>query len=112
MKKEWFHSLDSAITVCDKDGKIVYMNRKSVEAFKKEGGKKLIGSNLMDCHPEEARRKLEDMIRNQEEHIYTIEKNGIKKMIIQKPVYSHGNFDGFIEMSLIIPGDMPHFKRD
>jgi transcriptional regulator with PAS, ATPase and Fis domain len=111
MKKEWMHSLDAAITVCDKKGIIVYMNRKSIEGFTKEGGKKLIGTNLMDCHGEEARKILSEMLTSQKENIYTIEKNGVKKIIVQKPVYEHGNFDGLIELSIVLPADMPHFVR-
>ncbi len=111
MKKEWLHSLDSAITVCDKKGIIVYMNRKSAEAFEKDGGKKLIGTNLLECHPEESRKMLEEMLKTQKEHIYTIEKKGLKKLILQKPVFDHGVFDGFMEMSIVLPADMPHYKR-
>jgi len=111
MKKEWFHGLDAAITICDKKGIIVYMNRKSAETFAKDGGKKLIGSNLLDCHPEEARKMLQEMLISEKENIYSIEKNGVKKLIVQKPIYEHGNFDGFMEMSFVLPVDMAHFKR-
>jgi transcriptional regulator with PAS, ATPase and Fis domain len=111
MKKEWMHSLDAAITICDKKGIIVYMNRKSVEVFAKEGGKKLIGTSLMTCHPEEARKILEEMLKTEKENIYSIEQNGIKKLIVQKPIYEHGNFDGIMELSIFLPTDLPHFKR-
>ncbi len=111
MKKEWFHGLDAAITICDKDGIIVYMNRKSAETFAREGGKKLIGTNLMDCHPEPAGRILKEMLEHQTENTYTIEKNGVRKLIVQKPVYDHGNFDGLVEMSIILPHEMPNFIR-
>jgi transcriptional regulator with PAS, ATPase and Fis domain len=112
MKKEWLHSLDAAITICDKKGIIVYMNRKSAEIFSKEGGKKLIGSNLMDCHNDKAGQILKEMLLTGKENIYTIEKNGIKKLIMQKPVFEHGDFAGFMEMSIVIPKELPHFLRD
>ena len=105
------HSLDAAITICDKKGIIVYMNRKSVETFAKDGGKKLIGTNLMDCHQGEAAIKLKEMLTTQKENIYSIEKNGVKKLIVQKPVFEHGNFDGIMEMSIVLPNEMPHFQR-
>ncbi len=105
------HSLDAAITICDKKGIIVYMNRKSVETFAKDGGKKLIGTNLMDCHGEEAAKKLKEMLASRKENIYSIEKKGVKKLIVQKPVFEHGNFDGIMEMSIVLPNDMPHFLR-
>ena len=112
MKKEWFHSLDAAITVCNKDGVIVYMNRKSAETFIKDGGKRLIGSNLLDCHSEKARKMIQEMLNMQKENVYTIEKDGIKKLIVQKPVWDHGNFDGIIEISIVLPEPMPNFNRD
>jgi transcriptional regulator with PAS, ATPase and Fis domain len=111
MKKEWFHSLDAAITICDKEGIIVYMNRKSVETFANEGGKKLIGSNLLECHSPASAEILREMMKTQKENIYTIEKNGVKKIIIQKPVFEHGNFDGLMEVSIVLPNDMAHFNR-
>jgi len=112
MKKEWLHSLDAAITICDKKGIIVYMNRKSVESFAKEGGKKLIGTNLLDCHPGESKKILAEMLKTGKENIYSIEKKGVKKLIMQKPVYEFGEFAGFMEMSIILPPDMPHHKRE
>jgi len=111
MKKEWLHSLDAAITICDKKGMIVYMNRKSVESFSKEGGKKLIGSSLLDCHPEQTRSIIKEMLKTEKENIYSVEKNGIKKLIVQKPVYEHGNFAGFLEMSIILPNDLQNLIR-
>ncbi|MCB9013835.1 MAG: PAS domain-containing protein [Bacteroidales bacterium] len=111
MKKEWFDELEAAITVCDKDGIIVYMNDKSVKSFEKDGGKDLIGSNLLDCHPGESRNILEKMLKSQKENIYTIEKNKVRKIIIQKPVFCKGIFDGFIEMSIVLPENLAHHKR-
>lgn len=43
-----------AVTVCDKDGKIVFMN----ESSEKVNGEGLIGVNILEqCHPEPARTK-------------------------------------------------------
>ena len=112
MKKEWIHGLDAAVTVCDAKGSIVYMNRKSVEAFAKDGGKKLIGADIFKCHTPESAELLKELMETQKEHIYTIEKKGVKKIIVQKPVFAHGNFDGFIEISIVLPTEMVHHKRD
>lgn len=112
MKKEWLHSLDASITICDKKGIIIYMNRKAVESFAKDGGKKLIGSNLLDCHHGESRKILESMLKSGKENIYSIEKNGIKKIIVQKPIFEHGSFAGLMEMSIVLPQEMPHYVRD
>ena len=111
MKKEWLHGVDVAITICDKKGIIVYMNRKAIAAFKDEGGKKLLGTNLLDCHPGKSREIVCEMLKTGKENIYTIEKGGVKKLIVQKPVYEHDAFSGIMEMSIELPKDMPHHIR-
>lgn len=108
---EWLDSFSGAVTICDTKGIIVYMNPKAQEVFQKYGGKSLVGTNLLDCHPEPARSKLQDMLENATSNIYTIEKNGIKKLIHQTPFYKNNIYSGFIELSLEIPGEMPHFIR-
>ncbi|WP_340112274.1 hypothetical protein [Maribellus mangrovi] len=54
----WSEDFDGAITVCDTEGIIVYMNKYSVEQFENYGGKVLLGTNLLDCHPEPSKSKL------------------------------------------------------
>jgi transcriptional regulator with PAS, ATPase and Fis domain len=112
MKTDWFDFIDAAITVCDKNGIIVYMNKRSEETFKKDGGIALLGRNLADCHPKKASEKIKEMLQNQSENIYTIEKGGNKKIIVQKPVFDKGVFDGIIEIGIELPADMQHFRRD
>jgi len=109
---KWFDEFSGALTICDKKGRIVYMNKKAAMVFKKDGGIKLIGSNLFDCHPEPARTKLAEMLKNRTANIYTIEKKGIKKLIYQSPWYEKGRYKGFIELSLEMPFKIPHFVRN
>ena len=54
---EWIKEFPAAITVCDKEGFILEMNDKAAKTFEKDGGYKLIGSNMLDCHPDSARKK-------------------------------------------------------
>jgi hypothetical protein len=107
----WIKEFPGAITICNADGIILEMNDKAIETFKKEGGADLIGKNLFDCHPEPARSKLCELMRAQKSNCYTIEKNGIKKMIYQSPWYENGGYCGLVELSLEIPVEMPHFIR-
>ncbi len=107
----WFKELPLAITICDADGILLDMNDAAAKIFEADGGRALIGSNLLDCHPAQARRKLEDMMARREKNIYTIEKNGRKKLIYQTPWYRDGQYAGFVELSMEIPFDMPHFLR-
>ncbi len=109
--KEWFKEIKVAITVIDKDGKILEMNDKSQEVFQKYGGGQLIGHSVYDCHSPDSRQKLGGLITNRETNSYTIEKNGVKKLIYQTPWYRDGELGGLVELSMEIPSEMPHFIR-
>ena len=108
---DWIKSLPAAVTVCDQNGIIVEMNEKSEAVFAKDGGRDLLGTNVLDCHPEPARSKLKELLETQKVNCYTIEKNGIKKMIYQTPWYDNGEFGGLVEFSFEIPFELPHFIR-
>lgn len=100
-----------AITVCDKDGKILDMNQRSQMTFAKSGGKDLIGKSLFDCHPQRAQEMIKHLMSSESTNTYTIEKEGVKKLIYQTPWYQDGQFAGLVEMSIVIPNDIPHYKR-
>ncbi|MCJ7435141.1 MAG: hypothetical protein MUO77_16790 [Anaerolineales bacterium] len=108
---EWIKEFPAAITVCDETGIILKMNDKAAKTFESDGGLKLIGSNMLDCHPEPARTKTERLLASHEKNVYTVEKNGIKKLIYQSPWFKGGKYAGFVELSLEIPFEMPHFIR-
>ena len=108
----WVQQFPAAITVCDAAGVILAMNDKSCVSFEADGGSALIGTNLLDCHPEPSRTKVVDLLKSGKPNVYTIEKGGIKKMIYQSPWYDNGVYAGFVEFSLPIPEVMPHFIRD
>lgn len=108
---DYLKELNVAATVCDENGNIIEMNDKSRKTFLKPGREELIGKNVLDCHPEPARTKLEQMLRNKESNAYTIEKNGVKKLIYQTPWFENGEYKGFVELSLEIPFEMPHYIR-
>jgi transcriptional regulator with PAS, ATPase and Fis domain len=111
-KHQWIQESSAAITVCDTQGIIIEMNDQATTVFQKRGGKKLVGSNLMDCHPEPARTKLRQLMEKQQTNIYTVEKNGITRLIYQAPWYTGGEYSGFMEISFIVPASMPHIIRD
>ncbi|MCX8010861.1 MAG: PAS domain-containing protein [Ignavibacteria bacterium] len=107
----WEKEFNASITICDTNGTIVYMNDKAIKDFEKDGGKSLIGKNVLDCHQEPSKSQLKDMLLLQKSNVYTIEKNGKKKMIYQSPIYEKGEYKGLIELSIEIPFDLPHFIR-
>lgn len=107
----WIREFPGSIIVCDPEGIILEMNEKAARGYEKEGGLKLIGSNLLDCHPAKARKKVEEMLATHEANIYTIEKKGIKKFVYQSPWYRDGQYAGIVELVLEIPFELPHFIR-
>ncbi len=112
-KHEWIQKFPAAITVCDADGIILEMNEASAKTFASDGGFALIGKNMFGCHSQATQEKLKKMLANQQENIYTVEKQGQKKLIYQHPWYDQeGKYAGFVEISLPIPWEMPHYQRD
>jgi PAS domain S-box-containing protein len=111
MAGQWWEQFAGAVTVCDREGVILYMNQKAVKTFAKYGGAELVGRNLLDCHPEPARTKLRELMAGQQTNVYTIEKAGVKKLIHQSPWYQDGAYAGLVELSLEIPDQMPHHVR-
>jgi transcriptional regulator with PAS, ATPase and Fis domain len=107
----WTKELPFAITVCDKDGKIIIMNDKSIKTFEKYGGARLIGQSLFDCHPGNSGQKLASLLGSGQVNCYTIEKEGIHKMIYQAPWFENGIYRGFVELSFQLPETVPHFIR-
>lgn len=107
----WIKEFNGAITICDENGTITFMNDKAEKTFESYGGKKLLGSNLLDCHPEPSKSTLKKLMEEKKNNVYTIEKNGIKKLIYQSPIYSEGKYTGFIEISIEIPFELPNFIR-
>jgi transcriptional regulator with PAS, ATPase and Fis domain len=108
---DWIKEFNGAVTLCDLNGTITYMNEKALKTFAGDGGEKLIGTNVLDCHPEPSKTILKDLMENEKTNVYTIEKNGIKKLIFQSPFYSDGKYSGFVELSVEIPYEMPNFIR-
>jgi transcriptional regulator with PAS, ATPase and Fis domain len=109
---EFIDHLDGAVTVTDHNDIIIYMNERAKATFAKYGGGSLVGKSLMDCHSPESHEKIREIRRNGKSNVYTIEKDGVKKLIYQAPWVVNGEDRGLIELSLVIPEEMPHFKRD
>jgi transcriptional regulator with PAS, ATPase and Fis domain len=108
----WTNQVAMAVTVTDAHGLITEMNPTSIATFAADGGVKLIGSNVLDCHPEPSRTQLATMYKSHQPNHYTIRKNGQKKIIHQIPLSKEGVFQGYVEISIPIPDQLPHFDRD
>ncbi len=108
----WQEEFNAAITICDSETNIIYMNQKSKETFQKYGGADLLGTNLLSYHKPESQQQIKNIIESEKVNAYTIEQNGKKKLIYQSPWYENGNYMGLLELSLEIPFEMPHFVRE
>ena len=107
----WVEEFSGSVTICDPQGVILDMNQAAAKAYADDGGRDLIGSNILDCHPDLARAKVENMLSTQEANVYTVVQDGLKKMIYQTPWYRNGQYAGFVELFFEIPADVPHFIR-
>ena len=108
----WTKELPADITVCDAQGIILDLNDNAAETFAKDGGRALIGKNLLDCHPEPARTRLKGLLASGQSNAYTIEKGGKRRLVYQSPWYENGEYRGLVELSLPLPDPLPHFVRD
>lgn len=108
---EWFDQLPCAVTVCDKSYTILYLNDRAAEVHSKDGGKALVGKNLIDCHPPEAQKKLKKVMASGRPNVYTTEKKGTKKLVYQCHWRKRGRVAGLVELSFEIPSEMPNFVR-
>lgn len=106
---DWAEGVNCAVTICDADGVILYMNRRSRETFASHGP--LIGKNLFECHSPESQAKIRHLLATGESNAYTIEKNGLHKMIYQTPWRRDGQIAGLVELSMVIAPTLPHHVR-
>ena len=82
----WLKELPAEIMVCDSTGLILAMNDHAGLLFADEGGKQLIGNNVLDCHPEPAFAKLQGMLADQSVNCYFNTENGKKLFFLSVAV--------------------------
>lgn len=98
----WFDEVAYPVTVCDKTGIIVYMNKASIAEFEPDGGKELLGKSLLDCHPEPARAMLAEMLEKQIPHTYISRAAGKEYFVHETPWFENGEYQGLVEVSIEI----------
>lgn len=102
VNRNWFDEVAYPVTVCDKNGVIVYMNRASIEEFESDGGNKLLGKSLFDCHPEPARAMMIEMLAKQLPHTYISTSAGEQHFVHETPWFENGEYKGLVEISINI----------
>lgn len=105
----WADDMNCAVTVCDTEGVILYMNEKARATYIRHGN--LIGSNLFGCHNERSREIIRRLTAEGGSNAYTIEKQGVRKMIYQTAWRTGDKVGSLVEISMEIPAEMPHYIR-
>jgi transcriptional regulator with PAS, ATPase and Fis domain len=109
---DWVEGFPAAITVADREGRILYMNDAASKGFEKWGGRDaLIGKSLKDCHMESSWQTILGMMSSGSKNVYTTEKAGVKKLILQSPWYEGETCAGTVEISFEVPFDIPNRRR-
>lgn len=106
---DWAKEMNCAVTVCDTEGIIIYMNDKAKATFASHGD--LVGKSLMGCHSDRSKGIIAHLLETGGYNAYTIEKEGLRKMIYQTAWKQDGKVAGLVEISMVIPQDMPHYIR-
>lgn len=118
---DWAAKCGFAVTICDCDATVIYMNEKSKATFAKHGN--MIGKNLKECHSPKSWEMIVKLLAEGASNSYTITKNGVNKLIHQTPWFTDDKekgicladgrvVGGLVELSIVIPQDMPHYNRD
>ena len=51
-----------AVVICNLQHEILYMNPAAISRYGKQGGAKLIGQSLLDCHGEESGKRIKQVV--------------------------------------------------
>ena len=109
---DWAKEMNCAVTVCDKEGIILYMNDKAKETFARHGD--LVGKSLMPCHSDRSKEIIARLLESGGVNAYTIDKGGVKKMIYQTAWRENGVVQGLCEISMVLGEsgvELPHYVR-
>lgn len=102
----WADELDCAVTVCDTEGIVLYQNGRS-----RQVNGDVTGRSLIPCHNERSRGIIARLSAEGGRNVYTIEKQGVRKLIYQTVWRRGGQVGGLVEFSLELPEEMPHYVR-
>jgi hypothetical protein len=108
---DWALEFPGAVTVCDGDLTIIYMNDKAAATFASKGGRDLLGTDLMACHNDNSKALIRRILETGLPNSYTIEKQGVRKLVYQAPWRKDGKIAGLVELSMEVPAELPHFVR-
>lgn len=92
----------SAVVICNLCHEIIYMNPAAIMQYAKQGGKELLGTNLLLCHNEKSRERIERVVRwfsESPEHnlIYTFHNKKQNKDVYMVALRDEGQLIGYYE---------------
>lgn len=106
----WLEQFPAAITICDRQGTALLLNRAAREHYQPAGKPDLKGSNLLDCHPGASRQAMADLLEHPHQKMCTIERDGTPVLIFMAPWQAGGN-QGVFEMQLELPAGVVHAPK-
>ena len=92
----------SSVVICNLKHEIIYMNPAAVNNYEKRGGDKLIGKSLLECHNQESREKIQQVIdwfAADESHniVYTYYNEKQNKDVYMVALRDEGKLIGYYE---------------
>jgi sensor histidine kinase regulating citrate/malate metabolism len=110
---DWIKDVSAAVVICDRKGVLTYLNDAAAAMYAPFGGYALLGKSVMEgCHKQKSSNdKMFEIMETRKPHTYSIERNGIKRLIHQMPHVVNGEVIGIIELAIIVPFEIPHFVR-
>lgn len=110
---DWIKDFPVAVVICDRKGVLTYLNDAAAAMYAPFGGYALLGKSVFDgCHKQQASNdKMIEIMETRKPHTYSIERNGVKRLIHQMPHIINGEVIGIVELATIVPFEIPHFVR-
>ena len=92
----------AAVVICNLKHEIIYMNPAAMHSYEKWGGDKLIGKSLLECHNQESREKIQqvvDWFAADESHniVYTFHNEKQNKDVYMVALRDEGKLIGYYE---------------
>ena len=94
--------------VCDRKYTVLYMNDKAAEDHADDGGRALVGTDLMDCHPPAAQAKLRKVLASGRPNVYTTQEMRTKKLVYQCQWKKGGRVGGVVQLVIELPREVPN----
>ena len=93
-------SIRNPIVFCDLDDRMIYMNHAAEVHYKKWGGRKILGTSILDCHNTKSRETITEIkkrFRKEPELNEVLYSEKVEKRIWMRAVRENGELIGYYE---------------